>query len=249
MAIRFTARAMMRNMGAAHSVKGIGGAYAKRAIIGGAIGGIGGGTLEAVQGGSFGEGFVKGGIGGAAFGAGSVAFTAAGLGKNMFEEGTSRIAKGSFRKSGSSIAKIHREGQIAGRMCKEGTVHIDKRMADLVHDGKITNEVEYNRLKKQRDLLHDIKVGKAKVTGNANTGFDVYDYRLKKSVGKMDDDMAKIYNSYHKRTYVKGSAKGMHSGPISGSTFKNQKNKGTYATHKAKSAGQAFAGYDGSFDT
>lgn len=197
MAIRFTARAMMRNMGAAHSVQGIGRAYAKRAIIGGTIGGIGGGTIEAVQGGSFGEGFVRGGIGGAAVGAGSVAFTAAGLGKGMFQEGTSRIAKGSFRKSGSSIAKIHREGQLAGRMCKEGTAHIDKRMADLVHDGKITNEVEYNRLKKQRDLLHDVRVGKAKVTGNKKAGFDVYDYKLKRTIGRMDDDMAKIYNSHY----------------------------------------------------
>lgn len=90
-------KGIWKNLGDAHEIKGIAGAYARRASAGAAIGAVGGGIAESAQGGSFGEGAVGGAMKGALLGAGTVAFKAAGLGSEIFEEETTRLNKGAFK--------------------------------------------------------------------------------------------------------------------------------------------------------
>ena len=86
-------KGILRNLGEAHKVSGIGKAYARRAAVGASIGAVAGGTIEAAQGGSFGEGAVSGAFKGAAIGTATVAYKAAGLGADVFEAGTTRLGK------------------------------------------------------------------------------------------------------------------------------------------------------------
>ena len=93
MGFKNLAKGVVKNLGDAHTVEGIGGAYLRRAAAGAGIGAVAGGTVEAIQGGSFGEGAVSGAVKGGIIGAGTVAYKAAGLGSDVFEKGTQRLAK------------------------------------------------------------------------------------------------------------------------------------------------------------
>lgn len=91
------AKGAAKNIAQALSTDGVGKALAKRAAVGAGIGAVGGGTLSAIQGGSFGEGAVRGGFIGAGIGAASGAYTMGAFGSNALDEA------GRFRKGATSV--------------------------------------------------------------------------------------------------------------------------------------------------
>lgn len=91
------AKGAAKNIAQALSTDGVGKALAKRAAMGAGIGAVGGGTLSAIQGGSFGEGAVRGGILGAGVGAATGAYKMGAFGNNVLDEA------GRFRKGATSV--------------------------------------------------------------------------------------------------------------------------------------------------
>lgn len=91
------AKGAAKNIAQALSTDGVGKALAKRAAAGAGIGAIGGGTLSAIQGGSFGEGAVRGGILGAGVGAATGAYKMGAFGNSVLDEA------GRFRKGATSV--------------------------------------------------------------------------------------------------------------------------------------------------
>ena len=80
------AKGAAKNIAQALSTDGVGKALAKRAAVYGGFGAVGGGTLSAIQGGSFGEGAVRGGILGAGVGAATGAYKMGAFGNSVLDE-------------------------------------------------------------------------------------------------------------------------------------------------------------------
>ena len=91
------AKGAAKNIAQALNTDGVGKALAKRAAMGAGIGAVGGGTLSAIQGGSFGEGAVRGGFIGAGIGAATGAYKMGAFGNSVLDEA------GRFRKGATSV--------------------------------------------------------------------------------------------------------------------------------------------------
>ena len=91
------AKGAAKNIAQAWSTDGVKKALLKKAAVYGGIGAVGGGTLSAIQGGSFGEGAVRGGILGAGVGAATGAYKMGAFGNSVLDEA------GRFRKGATSV--------------------------------------------------------------------------------------------------------------------------------------------------
>ena len=132
MAFKSLGKGMWKNIKAAHKVEGIGAAYLKRAGIGAGIGAVGGGIWESAEGGSFGDGMISGAAKGAALGAGTVLYKSAGLGSNIFREGTRKMNKGAFGNFGKmwrGQADDALSGAMAGAGTTTGATHVQGQMS------------------------------------------------------------------------------------------------------------------------
>ena len=91
------AKGAVKNIAQAWGTDGVKKALLKRAAVGAGIGAVGGGTLSAIQGGSFGEGAVRGGFVGAGIGAATGAYKMGAFGNSVLDEA------GRFRKGATSV--------------------------------------------------------------------------------------------------------------------------------------------------
>lgn len=161
MGLKSLGKGILRNLGEAHKVSGIGRAYARRAVVGASIGAVAGGTIEATQGGSFGEGAVSGATKGALIGAGTVAYKAAGLGKEVFREGTTRLGK--VNSKGRVFRNMWRDTNVANKTLDKPGRQINASKAKLKRGMSVNQrnlaEAGENISKSKYKLKKDMHIG------------------------------------------------------------------------------------------